>query len=127
MKLFKKKSSHHKVKNAIKIPMEISPEKSIREINFEEYIGHTVTLFVNAGGLGGNGFTGVLIGKTDTYIRLLVIPSRPPACSLGNACKSNSNNVLFCLSCPFNDNAALGTIAEISITSIVAFVHNNLG
>jgi hypothetical protein len=126
MKLFKKKSSHHKTKHIKKLTTESDLQKNIPKINFERYIGCTVTLYVDAGGIAGNGFSGVLLGQTGTYIRLLVLPSKPPACSLGNACKSDTNNILLCMFCPFNTNVTLGTIAEISITSIVAFVHNSL-
>lgn len=126
MKLFKKKSSHHKAKHIEKLQIVGDLKNSIREINFEEYIGCTVTLFVNAGGLAGKGFTGVLLGQTATYIRLLILPSVPPSCSLGKECKGNDNNILLCLSCPFNENKTLGAMAEILITSIVAFVHNDL-
>ncbi|HEY5585930.1 MAG TPA: hypothetical protein VIK78_15750 [Ruminiclostridium sp.] len=125
MKSSPKKSVHKEAKHTEKIPMENNSKKSIHKINFEQYIGQTVTVYVNAGGLVGNGFTGVLMGRSDTFIKLLVIPQGPPACSLGNACNSsNTGNVLFCLFCPFNKNVTLGTIAEISIMSIVAFVHN---
>ncbi|MHB8064519.1 MAG: hypothetical protein ACYDG2_18115 [Ruminiclostridium sp.] len=125
MKLFKKKSLHHKAKHKKKHPIESDLKKSIQKINFEEYIGCTVMIYVDAGGIAGNSFSGVLLGQTATYITLLVLPSKPPSCSLGKTCKGHTNNVLLCVFCPFNDNSTIGKIAEISITSIVAFVHNN--
>jgi len=125
MRLFKKKSKHHRAKHNEKLPIDSNLKKNKHEINFKEYIGSTVTVYVDGGGTSGNGFSGVLLGQTTTYIRLLVLPSKPPSCSLGNVCKDSTNNILLCLFCPFNDNATIGTIAEILLSSIVAFVHNN--
>lgn len=136
MKLFRKKSLHKKSKLVDKTPVDSNinnnilvsiAKKNIREMNFEKYIGHTVTIYVNAGGLVGNGFTGVLMGQSGMTIKLLVIPATPPSCSIGNACNSNINKSLLCLSCPYNENATVGSIAEIPFSSIAAFVHNNLG
>lgn len=125
MKLFKKKSSHHKAIQAENILSEGNIKKTVYQMDFKEYEGRTVTIYVNAGGLVGNGFTGVMLGQTGTSIRLLITPSTPPSCSLGSTCNGNTDNILLCLSCPFNKNATLGAIAEIPFISIVAFVHNN--
>ena len=126
MKFYKKKSSHHKSKHTEKATIESITRKSICQMNCEEYIGQVVTVYVNAGGKVGNGFTGFLLEQTNTYIRLMIIPSLQPSCSLKNGCNGNIDNNILCLSCPFNKNAALGAIAEISIDSISAFVHSNL-
>lgn len=125
MKSLKKKSIHHKKKYE-KIELDIHIQGKLDNTNFDEFIGRTVTVYVNSGGLAGNGFTGVLIGKEDTYIRLLIMPATPPACSLNSECFAKSSNTLLCISCPFNDNVTVGAIAEILISSIVAFVHNNI-
>jgi len=124
MKSSKKKSLNHKSRHTQKLPIESNLKKSIQVFDFEEYIGHTITVYVDAGGMAGKGFTGVLTAQTETYIRLLVLPSVPPSCSLGNACGYKTDNILFCLFCPHNKNVTMGAVVEISITSIVAFVHN---
>jgi len=136
MRLFKKKSLHHKAKHIEKKLIEqkqkeqkrvdINVKNIIRKMNFEEYIGRTVTLYIDAGGEAGNGISGVLLEQTTSYIRLLVLPKESPSCTRGNECTGNNNNILLCLFCPFNENATIGTIAEIAVTSIVAFVHNIL-
>lgn len=125
MKSSKKKSLRHKVKHTENVTIESISQKSLCQMNFRKYIGQVVTVYVNAGGLVGGGFTGFLLEQTDTYIRLIIIPSLPPSCSLGNGCNGNIDNILLCLSCPHNNNATLGAIAEISIDSIMAFVHSN--
>lgn len=124
MKLFRHKSSGHRTKSCKKVLTEISLQDTRCEINFSENIGQTVTVFVNSGGMAGNGFTGVLMSHSETSIRLLIIPSVPPACSIRSSC--NSENIMFCISCPFNTSGSIGSIAEISKQCIVAFVHNNL-
>ncbi len=126
MRAYKKKALHNKDKSNMDTPV-VKDKKDIKfELNFKEYIGQTVTVFVNAGGEVGKGFTGVLLGSTNTYIKLLMLPSMPPACSLGNACTCNTDNILFCALCPFNKKASAGSTAIIPITAISAFIHNNL-
>ncbi len=106
----------------------IVPEKSTcikkQQINYREYKGQTVTVFVNSGGAAGNGFTGVLLLQTDSYLKLLILPSAPPECSLGNACSGKRVNFLFCTLCPYNKT--IGTIAEIPVEAVTAFVHNSI-
>lgn len=131
MKPFRHKSSKHKAKSHAKAQAQDTLKqnefsKSSNEMNIESYIGQTVTVFVSSGGMSGSGFTGVLMDCSDCFVRLLITPSVPPACSLKNSCISRSDNIMFCMGCPFNDNRTVGSIAEISKESIVALVHNNL-
>jgi hypothetical protein len=119
----KNRSSHKKHKHTKKAE-EYKDEICTTGLKFEEYIGHTVTLYINAGGMAGNGFTGVLMGYTSTIVKLLILPQATPLCSIGDKCKNTANNVVLCMSCPFNSNAALSRMAEITISSITAFVHN---
>lgn len=126
MRVNKKKALHNKDKSNMDTPVVDDRKDSKIELNFKEYIGQTVTVFVNAGGEVGKGFTGVLMGSTSTYIKLLMLPSMPPACSLGNACTCNTDNILFCALCPFNKKATAGSTAIIPIAAIAAFIHNNL-
>lgn len=125
----KKKSSHHKkkcdTKHYEKMDMDIYMQGNLKNLAFEEFIGNTVTIFVNCGGLAGSGFTGVIMGQAPTYIRLLILPATPPSCSLTKDCLARSNNTILCSTCPYNNNASVGAVAEILISSIVAFVHNN--
>ncbi|PYG85868.1 hypothetical protein LY28_03020 [Ruminiclostridium sufflavum DSM 19573] len=129
MKLCKKKSSRHKkncgTKHYEKIELDAYLQDNIQGINFNNFIGRTVTIYVNCGGPAGSGFTGVLMGLNSTYVSLLVLPSTPPSCSLSSECSAARENTLICSSCPFNDNAALGAVAEIAVSCIVAFCHNN--
>ncbi len=126
MSLFKKKSRHN-ARYTKETAVVNETDKPIFNMDFQQYIGQTVTVFLNAGGEVGKGFTGVLMGHTATYIKLLIVPAIPPACSLGNACRTNNGNILFCALCPFNKNASVGSVAVIPVTSIAAFVHNTLG
>ena len=50
------------------------------------YIGWTVTVFTESGGVSGCGFTGVLISIDCNCIRLLTSMGLPPACPVGSAC-----------------------------------------
>ena len=50
------------------------------------YIGQTVTIFTQSGGLSGNGFTGVLAGICDGCVKLITDIGAPPACPLGSSC-----------------------------------------
>lgn len=108
--------------------IEIREQKNLCQtgFGFSEYIGHTVTVYVNSGGVAGNGFTGVLIAYSDAFVKLLVKPSAAPACSMGNSCNGNEKNQMFCFFCPYADSSSLGTMVEIPVTAIVAFVHNIL-
>ena len=50
------------------------------------FIGQTITIFTESGGLSGSGFTGVLISVDCNCIRLLTAIGLPPACPVGSAC-----------------------------------------
>ncbi len=132
MRLFRKKSQHsnstHSNSSDDKNTYVIKEmQREVLEMEFNRFIGQTVTVFVNAGGDAGKGFTGVLMEKTTSCIKLLILPSMPPACSLGNSCSSYQESPLFCALCPFNKKASVGSIAVIPINNIIAFVHNTLG
>jgi hypothetical protein len=124
----RKKSSKHKKRYESneyeKVEVDVYKQEDLRNIDFEDFIGNTVTIFLNCGGAAGNGFTGMIIGKEPTYIRLLMLPNTQPSCSRENECLARNNNTILCSSCPYNNNASVGTVAEILISSIVAFVHN---
>ncbi len=127
MGLFRKKSGHSNSYEEKETSLIKDMHREVVDMDFNRFIGQTVTVFVNAGGDAGKGFTGVLMERTNCCIKLLMLPSMPPACSLGNSCNSFQENPLFCALCPFNRKASVGSIAVIPINNIAAFVHNTLG
>lgn len=109
----------------------------IRELS--RYYGETVTIFTTSGGESGRGFTGVLIGvSSDPFVKLLSQFGPGPGCALGSFCDRNccGNSSEY-----DNDNdddemeqnkfkcrriKSTGTIVDIPIDKIAAFVHNTL-
>lgn len=99
------------------------------------YIGTTVTIYTASGGESGCGFTGVLSMITPCFVRLITCIGPAPCCSLGSACnrpaypypyggrRSGGN----CGREGRNRNGFInnvGSIADIPLDKIVAFVHN---
>ena len=101
-----------------------TPIKECNLITFDKYIGQTVTVYINAGGAAGNGFTGILISCGNKLIKLLVYPSSKPSCALGASCPQNTPHPFFCSFCPYAENKYLGTLLAIPAAGIIAFVHN---
>ena len=95
--------------------------------NFEEeirkYIGETVTIFTTSGGESGDGFTGVVLSVNRNFVRLISQIGTAPGCPLGSTCdnneeckdKENNNN---------NRRFRVGSVTDIPISRIAAFVHN---
>ena len=79
------------------------------------YIGQTVTVFVNAGGNAGMGFTGILISANCEYIRIITRIGLAPACPLNNRHITQRRF--------FN---VLGSTAIIPVSRIASFVHSTL-
>ncbi len=50
------------------------------------YVGQTVTIFTESGGLSGSGFTGTLAGIFGGCVRLITAIGAAPACPIGSAC-----------------------------------------
>lgn len=99
-------------------------------------IGETVTIFTKSGGVSGSGFTGVLIAVNDCFVKLLTQIGPAPGCALGNACTGmpydnsmgmmgnmgdNMNNGFMNKGTPIY---TVGSVIDIPIDSIAAFVHN---
>lgn len=115
-------------------PVEKAVQFESRNFSFHlsRYVGQTVTFFVAAGGASGAGFTGVLIGVSDLYVRLLSRVGPPPACSLGNSCFLPYAPWPVCK--PFYHGVGpevfngyfntMGSITYLSVEKITAFVHN---
>ena len=87
-----------------------------------KFIGETVTIFTESGGMSGRGFTGVIINVSDCFVRLINSIGEAPDCALGSDCddscgkhrRSHKNN-------SFN---GVGSVTDIPFDKIVAFVHN---
>ena len=97
---------------------------SLSCMNFKAFSGMTVTVYVNGGGISGSGFTGVLLAANDVVVRLLTQPASAPACALGGACDTYIKAPALCAVCPNAQQFNPGTVVEIPIWNIVAFVHN---
>jgi hypothetical protein len=96
-------------------------------------IGETVTIFTTSGGESGRGFTGVLTIVNPSFIRLVTQIGPGPGCALGNCCdgimplRSVEGAQLGGqgrANCRSNN---LGSIVDIPVDRIAAFVHNTLG
>lgn len=74
--------------------------------NLLRYIGQTITIITVSGGESGSGFTGVLFNVSKDHLKLITEIASPPDCTS-------------------EDNISLGTITDIPIDKIVAFVHNS--
>lgn len=98
-------------------------------------IGETVTIFTKSGGMSGCGFTGVLLAVNDCFVKLLSQIGPAPGCALGNSCSGTPYaNGIGCLG-NMGDNMnngyqneypirTVGSVTDIPIDSIAAFVHN---
>lgn len=85
-----------------------------------KYIGQTITIFTVSGGASGDGFTGVLLEVSRDYIKVLSKPSSPPSLALGSICEIEKSNI------KGDNNISLGTMVNIPVDKISAFVHNVL-
>jgi len=102
----------------------------------EKYIGETVTIFTTSGGMSGCGFTGVLLGVNDCFVKLITQIGPAPGCAIGNACSGTPYaNGIGCMS--DNNNmgnmhnmnngypiGSVGSVTDIPVCSIAAFTHN---
>jgi hypothetical protein len=101
--------------------------------NLSRYIGKPVTIFTSSGGNSGYGFSGVLISVNRYFLRLITKIGPIPDCPINNSC--NSDDLVENCYDPYkldddcyenNDNSKLGSLVDIPIDKIVAFVHNAL-
>jgi hypothetical protein len=82
-------------------------------MSLARYISQTVTIYTVSGGQSGAGFTGVLLEVCRDHVRILTSAASPPAYSLGDSFEDNDEK-------PVN----LGSIAEVPLSKIAAFIHN---
>lgn len=87
------------------------------------FVGETVTIFTTSGGTSGSGFTGVILSVSPTFIRLVTDIGMGPASPLNDdmdltvtSTRGNRNR----------NNRAVGSVVDIPIDRIAAFVHNAL-
>lgn len=87
------------------------------------YIGQTVTIFTTSGGCSGSGFTGVLAGVNENYVKLITNIGAAPSCPLGSSCSGYGYNYGYNqgYGCGYN---WLGSVTEIPICKIASFTHN---
>ncbi|MFU0824419.1 hypothetical protein [Clostridium sp.] len=127
--------------------------------HLSDYIGETVTIFTTSGGESGEGFTGVLLGVNNSFVRLITQIGIAPGCPLGSCCNDrkrcrNSNGPVAGAGFDGYNNAVqdnfdndfnsqclgqedledtgrftcrgttVGSVTDIPIDRIAAFVHN---
>ena len=100
------------------------------------HIGQTVTIFTTSGGQSGSGFTGVLASVNCNFVRLITQIGPAPGCALGNCCPggglhegnfNNNNNNNLGQGRATCGTGTLGSVVDIPIDRIAAFVHNAVG
>ena len=116
--------------------------------HMERYIGQTVTIFTTSGGMSGCGFTGVLLGVNECFVKLISQIGPAPGCAIGNACSGTpyANGVGCMNDVGHMDNmgnmghmgnngnmggmhngypiGSVGSVTDIPVCSIASFVHN---
>ncbi|WP_244648287.1 hypothetical protein [Ruminiclostridium herbifermentans] len=96
----------------------------------KKYIGQTVTIFTTSGGMSGCGFTGVLLGVNECFVKLITQIGPAPGCSIGNSCSGTPYaNGVGCLGDNMNMQnmnpiGTVGSVTDIPICSIACFTHN---
>ena len=104
--------------------------------DMSRYIGRTVTVFTESGGISGSGFTGVLVHVGETVKKLITDIGAAPACSLGSSCTSSYAECYGGYGYggygagyganAYRGSSLLGSIADIPINKIVSFTHDAL-
>jgi hypothetical protein len=56
------------------------------QTDFCRHIGETVTIYTKSGGQSGFGFTGVILGVSHDFVRLITNIGPAPGCALGSDC-----------------------------------------
>jgi hypothetical protein len=80
------------------------------------FVGTTVTIFTTSGGVSGEGFTGVLILVNRSFVRVITMIGPAPGCPLGSSCTG--------LPTDKREITRVGSVTDIPINRIAAFVHN---
>lgn len=93
------------------------------------FIGQTVTIFTESGGLSGSGFTGILIAANDCFVKLIAKIGAAPDCPVGSTCgfPPRAGYGVGYGGCGYDYPVAyggLGSVVVIPTDKIVSFVHN---
>lgn len=88
------------------------------EQEMRRYIGETVTIFTTSGGASGCGFTGVVLSVSRNFVKLITQVGTAPGCPLGNTCGRSRRST------NYNQRFRVGSVTDIPIDRISAFVHN---
>lgn len=117
-KVYINSGSTHEVKgNIIGTKIYLSDDTFVQSLI--KYIGQTVTIYTASGGDSGSGFTGVILDVKKDYIKVLSSVGSPPEFSFGNSDVKEELS-------EGKDMTSLGTITNIPINKIAAFVHNTI-
>ncbi|WP_105616240.1 hypothetical protein [Vallitalea okinawensis] len=93
--------------------------------HLSKYIGKTVTIFTDSGGKSGLGFTGVLLSVNSYMVSIVTKMGPPPDNPLNHPQQPISfNRHLGGYRQP--KNISVGSITDIPVNKIAAFVHNAL-
>jgi hypothetical protein len=108
-------------------PKEIKGGKYMALDELCRYIGQTVTVFTTSGGASGCGFTGGLLRVNPCFITLVNRLGTPPNNPLsdvicgdrrgGRDIRYTDDNVVY----------TVGSVCDIPVDKIAAFVHNAVG
>jgi len=90
----------------------------------QRHVGHTVTIYTEAGGCAGEGFTGVLISVERGCVRLMHAVGMPPSCAIGSAC--TCRGACRCERKERWHGNPMGSIVVIPVCHIVSFVHHSI-
>jgi hypothetical protein len=89
--------------------------------DFCNHIGETVTIYTKSGGQSGFGFTGVVLGVTHDFVRLITHIGPAPGCALGSDCTNGRG----CRRCRGRfDIRSVGSNVDIPLDAIAAVVYN---
>ncbi|MCM8710671.1 hypothetical protein M2651_06475 [Clostridium sp. SYSU_GA19001] len=96
------------------------------------HIGQTVTIYTTSGGDSGRGFTGVLASVNCNFVRLITQIGPAPACALGSCCDKHQGcghggNTTLPSGIRCDADRGFGSIVDIPVDRIAAFVHNAVG
>ncbi|MGE5633083.1 MAG: hypothetical protein ACM3TR_18600 [Caulobacteraceae bacterium] len=90
------------------------------------FTGETVTIFTTSGGESGSGITGVILAVNPCFVRIVTHIGPAPACALGNCCSPVVTGGYGGMMGGYGGGVVrtVGSVADIPLDRIVAFVHN---
>jgi hypothetical protein len=92
--------------------------------HLRKFVGETVTVFTESGGISGCGFTGFLIDVDCCFVRIVSKQGAEPTCPLGSACCDKDDKKEECGRPSKQVYYSVGSVSDIPIDKIVAFTHN---